>query len=112
MNEDDLSLQVDHARRHMRMLELTQMYAAGVPVQEICDTFHISKSQVLRYARLMGLPQRPRGFDPEVRKKVIALYEAGELITKISALCGVSQAYVSTAAKDAGLPLRHKFEAA
>jgi hypothetical protein len=98
-----LSLQVDHSRRHMRTARVIAMYASGAPVQNICDKFEISRSQVLRLARMAGLAKHPKHFDPKIKKRCIALIRKKLPHKEIAELLNVSVAYVSITGKSAGL---------
>ena len=44
--------------RIKRFIGIARAYAAGVPVSQIQDEFQCSRSLVLQYARLAGLPKR------------------------------------------------------
>jgi len=106
IDPESLSMQVDRSRRHTRTLEIIIMYLNGVPIDKITDTFKMSRGQVLRYARLAGLPKRPKGFDPEIKAKTLKLYKDGMSLKRISARLGVSEAYISKTAHAEGLQLR------
>ena len=103
---DDLSRQVDRARQHMRTLEILMRYTNNVPIDAIVEEFKMSRTQVLRYARLAGLPKRPKGFDPEIKAKTIEYYKQGMSLKSIRNRLGVSEAYISKTAAAEGLQLR------
>jgi hypothetical protein len=98
-----LSMQIDHSRRHMRTARVIAMYASGTPVQKICDKFEISRSQVLRLARMAGLAKRPKHFDPKIKKRCLALIRRKLPHKNIAELLNISVAYVSITGKAAGL---------
>lgn len=99
---------VERQNRISRYVKITRAYARGKSVRDIESEFGCSKHTVLRYARMAELPRRQRGFDPEIRKKAIALYNQERPIAEIAALLGVSQAYVSKLATKEGIN-RRKF---
>ena len=83
-------------------------YLDQVPIDKIIEEFSVSRIQILRYARVAGLPKRPKGFDPKVRSRALELYELGVPLKIIRHKLGVSEAYISKAAATAGLKLRRK----
>ena len=93
----------ERANRVARFVRIVRAYRANVPVQTIVDEYGCSKSTVLRYARLAGLPVRQRGFERSVWTEVVRLYRAGVPIAEIARQCGVSQAYVSRTATEEGI---------
>lgn len=100
---NELSLQVDHSRRHTRTLEIVTMYARNVPLADIQYRYSISRSQVSRIARMYDLPKRPKCFDPAIRAAVVARLEAGDKLADIATLLNVSQAYISKVGAAEGL---------
>jgi len=92
-----------------RVRGILARYVDQVPISKIVEEFRVSRIQVLRYARLAGLPKRPKGFDPEIRGKAMELYERGTPLKIIRAKLGVSEAYISKTAAAAGLRLRRTF---
>ena len=42
---------------------VADLYAAGVPVPDICARFNITKNTVIRLRKQAGVPQRQRGLD-------------------------------------------------
>lgn len=99
---DDLSMQLDHARRAARMMEILQLYAQKVPVADICAKYECSRSNVQRLVRIAGLKRR-RGYPLETRLNVIARLEEGVLYKVIAGELHVSEAYVSMVAKMYGI---------
>ena len=93
----------ERANRLARFLRIVNAYRLGKPVQDIVAGYGCSRSTVLRYARLAGLEKRPKGFDPDLRNAVIALYRQGAPIAQIQAQLGVSQAYISKTATEEGI---------
>lgn len=98
----------EHANRLPRYIRVTNDYRRGRPVGDIETIYGCSKSTVLRYARLAGIPRRPRSFEPGIRNAVIAMYQQRKPIAEIEARLGVSQAYISKTATEEGIN-RRKF---
>lgn len=103
-----ISFTEEHANRLPRAVRVTTAYKRGEPIDNIVAAFGCSRGTVLRYARMAGLPKRPKHFDAEIRKGVIAMYQQGKPIAEIEARLGVSQAYVSKTATEEGIN-RRKF---
>lgn len=103
----NLSIQIDHARRHARTIEIAIKYASGISIEDISADYEISRSQILRIARLNNLPKRPKHFPDDIKEGVLAAHALGKPLSEIAALFGVSQAYVSITAKKAGM-VRYK----
>lgn len=100
----DLSIGVDHARRHERMMEIAGKYRRGDTVQEIADDYGITKATVLRIARMNNLPKRSKKvFSPELRAAALEAHKRGEPLKSIAAKFGVSEAWISMEAKKFGL---------
>lgn len=104
-----ISFTEEHANRLPRAVKVTTAYKRGEPVGDIVTEFGCSRGTVLRYARMAGLPKRPKHFDAEIRKGVIAMYQQGKPLAEIEARLGVSQAYVSKTATEEGIN-RRKFK--
>ena len=102
------SLQLERSRRARRTLEMIHRYSLGEPVEQIADDYECGRFTVQRYARMAGLPKRPKGFPDEIRRATISLYKQGKPIAEIQARLGVSQAYVSKTATEEGIN-RRKF---
>lgn len=90
----------ERANRVKRFIRIVNAYKAGVAVLKIEKDYGCTKSTVLRYARLAGLPKRDKGFEPDVRRATISLYKDNIPIAQISAQLSVSQAYVSKVATE------------
>lgn len=97
----------ERANRLARYIKITNDYRRGRPVRDIESQYGCSRGTVLRYARMAGLPKRPKCFDPDIRRAVIALYQQGKPIAEIEARLGVSQAYVSKTATEEGINRRN-----
>lgn len=97
----------ERANRLKRYVRVVYAYKAGVPVKKIEDDYGCCRQTVLRYARLAGLPKRPKGFEPDVRRATISLYKSGVPIAQIQAQLGVSQAYISKTATEEGINRRN-----
>lgn len=95
-----LSMELDRARRLLRVLEVAVQYSNRIPLEQICVNYSVSRSTVLRIARMAKLPKRGKGFDPEIRELVIQDYKQGLSVEEISSLRNVSQAYVSKTAQE------------
>lgn len=96
-----LTFRAERENRAPRFLRIVAAYKdPNRSVADIAAEFECSRSTVLRYARLAGLPKRPRGFDDQIRSTVIAMYRDKTPIADIAAKCGVSQAYVSKLATE------------
>lgn len=93
----------ERANRVKRFVRIINAYKAGVPIKKIEEDYGCTKSTVLRYARLVGLSKRDKGFNSDIKKATLSLYKDGVPIAQISAQLGVSQAYVSKEAKAAGI---------
>jgi hypothetical protein len=96
----------EHANRPVRYIRVTAAYKLGKPVKDIVAEYGCCRGTVLRYARLAGLPKRPKHFDADVRNAVIAMYRDGRPLAEISARLGVSQAYISKTATEEGINRR------
>lgn len=96
----------ERANRLIRYIEITRAYKAGKPVREIEAKYGCSRQTVLRYARLAGLPKRPKG-DVDRKAAIIAMYQQQKPIAEIAARLGVSQALVSKTATEAGINRRN-----
>lgn len=105
--EKTLDFPTERANRLVRFVEIVAAYAAGQPVTAIERQYGCTKSTVLRYARIMGLPKRPRHFEVGVRTRVLRLYRQRLPIAEIARRCGCSQAYVSRTATEAGINRRN-----
>jgi len=96
----------ERANRLVRFIEVVKAYSDGQPVAEIERDYGCTRSTVLRYARLMGLPKRPKHFDVNKRARVIRLYKLKRPIKEIAKRCGCSQALVSKIATEEGINRR------
>lgn len=93
----------ERSNRIVRCIAVTRAYAAGQPVKDIEEKYGCSKNTILRYARSADLPKRPRHLPPEIKEAVLADYKAGVPVASIAALHEVSPAFVSHAARKAGI---------
>lgn len=94
----------EHANRPVRFIRVVHAYKNHKPVQDIVNEFGCSRTTVLRYARMAGLPKRPKSDDPERRAKIVKLAKQGGMSQKqIAAACDCSVALVSLAEHEAGL---------
>lgn len=101
-----VDFEAERANRPPRFIEVVGDYRNGVPVADIVKKYQCSKGTVLRYARMAGLPTRPKGFADNRRDLVIEMYKSNRPIAEIAAAMGVSQAYVSKTAVEEGINRR------
>lgn len=101
----------ERINRLRRFIVIVRAYKAGDDVNQIADRFGCSRSTVLRYARLAGLPKRPKStLVTGTKEAVLRDYQirGGDgrplyPITTIAEMNNVSPAYVSTVAREAGI---------
>ncbi|MCA1455913.1 hypothetical protein I6F35_22360 [Bradyrhizobium sp. BRP22] len=98
-----LDFPAERANRLKRFIEIAVAYEAGHPVNTIEQRHGCTRSTILRYARIAGLPKRPRHFDVKTRRRVIRLYRAKLPVAVIAKRCMVSTAYVSKTATEEGI---------
>lgn len=96
----------ERSNRLKRFVKIVRAYKQGMLIQDIEKEYGCSKSTILRYARMVGLEKRPKGFTEETRKATILLYKNGTPIAQIQAQLGVSQAYISKLAVAEGINRR------
>lgn len=99
----------ERANRLARYIVIVRAYENGEAVDRIADRYGCTRHTVQRYARLAGLPIRPKHLPGEIRRAVIRDYKAKVPIAQIALLHGVSQAYVSKMAGEEGI-LRRKYQ--
>lgn len=99
------SFTAERSNRMARFVVITRAYKKGEAVQAIANRHGCDRTTVLRYARLAGLPKRPRHFPADVRADVIRSYcdERRLPVAEIAALHEVSPAYVSKVAREEGI---------
>lgn len=93
----------ERANRVARYVKIVRDYKAGVMISDIEARYGCSRSTVLRYARMAGLPKRPKSNDPERRAKIIALAKTGIPQKEIAKACQCSVSLVSIVEHEAGL---------
>lgn len=93
----------ERANRLARYIVVTRAYGAGEPVSRIVSRFGCTRGTVLRYARMAGLPTRPKHFPADVRRAVIRDYKKRMPVATIARLHDVSMAYVSKLAREVGI---------
>jgi transposase-like protein len=100
-----LSFTGERTNRLARFVVITRAYRKGEAVQSIADRYGCSRGTVLRYARLAGLPKRPRHSPADVRADVLRMYTdpARVPVADIARLHEVSPAYVSKVAREEGV---------
>lgn len=101
-----ISFRRERLNRPPRFVAVVNEYRRGTLVQDIENKFGCSKTTIMRYARMAEISKRERGFDPNIRRATIAMYQLGRPVAEISAALGVSQAYVSKTATDEGISRR------
>jgi len=100
----------ERANRLARYVIITRAYEKGEDVNRIAKRYGCTRGTVLRYARMAGLPKRPKHFAAKVRRAVIRDYKAKMPIADIARLHEVSPAYVSTVARQSGISRYAKSE--
>jgi uncharacterized protein YerC len=93
----------ERANRLARFLQIVHAYKNGKPVRDIEDEYGCSRNTVLRYARMAGLPKRPKSDDPERHAKIITLSKLGLPQAEVAKRCDCSVALVSKVEHAAGL---------
>lgn len=94
----------ERANRPIRFLRVVRAYRNGKLVRDIESEFGCSHNTVLRYARMAGLPKRPKTDDPERRAKIIKMAKRGGFSQKdIASACQCSVALVSVVEHEAGI---------
>lgn len=93
----------ERSNRVVRYIKIVKAYTKGEPVNKIAEKYGCDKSTILRYARLAGIPKRPKHLPEEIKAAVIKDYKNKIPVKTIAKLNGVSQGYVSTVARKAGL---------
>jgi DNA-directed RNA polymerase specialized sigma24 family protein len=101
-------------KRHRRLgrdelSELLAGYRAGVPINDLADTFAIHPNTVLSLARRAGADERYRLIDRHL-DEARSLYEHGWSTARIAEQFGVDSTTVWRAFRRAGLPLRKPWE--
>lgn len=100
---ETLDFPCERANKLVRFIEIVSAYSDGQSVADIERQYGCTKSTVLRYARIMGLPKRPKHFEVGKRKRVIRLYRLNVPVAEIAKRCECSQAYVSKVAREEGI---------
>jgi hypothetical protein len=110
----------ERANRCVRFLEIVRDYRAGIMINDIVAKHGCTRGTVLRYARLVGCPKRPKSDDPMRHAKILAMTKRKKRpsAADIAAACQCSIALVSKIEREAGLPryeiktrgLRHEKE--
>lgn len=99
----NFDFETERLNRTPRFIEIVTAYQSGHPVATIVEKHKCSRNTVLRYARLAGLPKRPKHFNTAIRSEAIELLRSGAPLAEIATMLDVSKAYVSTVAKESGL---------
>ncbi len=63
---------------------VADLYAAGVPVPDICARFNITKNTVIRLRKQAGVPQRERGLNEPQGDEAEAMYASGKSLLTIA----------------------------
>lgn len=100
---------VERRNRAARFVLIVEEYKAGVLVNTIAAKHGCTRGTVQRYARLAGLPPRPKGSGKVVEDLCVQLYLMEVPIKDIADELEVSQAYVSKTATKHGIN-RRKFK--
>lgn len=88
---------------------LLASYLAGVPINDLAETFAIHRNTVLSLARRSGAAERYRLIDRHL-DEARSLYEHGWSTARIAEHFGVDSTTVWRAFRRAGLPLRKPWE--
>lgn len=97
------NFQVERENRPERFMEVVADYKAGMSCKDIEAKHKCTHSTIMRYARLAGLPKRPKHFDPSIRTQAIELYKSGLTAHRVAELVGVSDAYMSKLVNELGI---------
>lgn len=98
-----ISFTTEQNNRLRRFVRVVNDYKGGMPVNQIVEKYGCSKGTVLRYARLAGLPKRPKAtFGPKVEAACITMLDLKAPYAEIAAKLGVSEAWISQVAKKTG----------
>lgn len=93
----------ERSNRIARYVVIVRAYKKGVMVNDIQEKYGCSRQTILRYARLAGLPKRPKHFPLQTKEAVIQDWKNGMRLRDISRKHGVSEAYISKTMKELGL---------
>ena len=63
---------------------VADLYAAGVPVPDICARFNITKNTVIRLRKQAGVPQRERGLNEPQGDEAEVMYASGKSLLTIA----------------------------
>ena len=69
--------------------DIADLYAAGIPVSDICARFGIAKDTVIRTRKRAGVPQRRRGLTESQGDEAEAMYISGKSLMTIAKRFGV-----------------------
>ena len=100
------------ARQRHRRLEtgerqqLLADYAAGVPVQTLCDQYEITRTTVLDHARRGGMAQRYPKLSGEEVAQAVTMYIEGKSLLTIGNHFGVANTTVRRALVGARIEIR------
>jgi hypothetical protein len=93
----------ERANRLARYVIITRAYEKGEDVNRIAKRYGCARGTVLRYARMAGLPTRPKHFAADIRRAVLRDYKTNMPVASIARLHEVSPAYVSKIAREKGI---------
>lgn len=85
----------ERANRLKRYGEVTKAYKDGMMITDIENKYGCSRHTIYRYAKLAGLPKRPKSDDPERHAKIIKLSREGKSQIEIAKLCNCTISLVS-----------------
>lgn len=98
----------ERSNRLIRYVQITRAYKANEPINKIAEKYGCDKTTVMRYARMAGLPKRPKHFPKHIKEAVLKDCKKGLPIKVISELHNVSQAYISMLEKENNISRRRK----
>lgn len=88
--------------------ELVASYAAGVPVDELVERFHVDQTTVQKYVRQQGLPRRIRRVAPSQVDEVIRMYGRGKSVESIAKRFNVGATTVRRVLVREGVTMRRR----
>ena len=87
---------------------VADLYAAGVPVPDICARFNISKNTVIRLRKQAGVPQRERGLSEAQGDEAEAMYASGKSLMIIAKRFGTGVGAVRGCLLRRGVRMRRR----
>ena len=101
-----VSIEHDRVRRASRKALIAKDYVDGMSFKEIGAKYNVSPGYIGQIRRLLDLPKRRPGANPEVRARVVQDYRDGTKILEIVEKHGCDRKTIWQIVKNAGMPLR------